>query len=77
MICIYLFFFSVDEVMKKLRSIRTQNTRELRRLMGGMRSGAGTDQQLYSNWSLFPVLDSFLRPHVSIRATTTNLVSTS
>ena len=67
--------FSVDEVMKKIRALQIQYSRELKKVLGGERSGSGTDQLVKSNWCFFKALDASLRPHVTIRPSKTNVVT--
>ena len=45
--------FSVDEV-NTIRGLRTQYTRELKKVLGAIKSGAGTHQLLSSNWIFLP-----------------------
>ena len=70
-----LFTITEQDVMRKFKNLRTTYSRELHKIKGSQRSGAGADDVVTSTWVYFSSLDAFLRPHVTMRATITNLVS--
>ena len=70
-----LFTITEQDVMRKSKNLRTTYSRELHKVKGSQRSGAGADDVVTSTWVYFSSLDAFLRPHVTMRATIMNLVS--
>ncbi|KAI0243256.1 hypothetical protein LSAT2_018956 [Lamellibrachia satsuma] len=64
---------TLADIQQKLRNLRTTSTRERRTVESTMRSGAGTDTVHVTTWPFYQAMDEFLRPHVTMRSSVSNL----
>lgn len=67
---------SVEDIKKKIHTLRSQYIKELREIEGSKRSGAGADDVAEPKLWCFSQLE-FLRPHCSIRKSNILLISAS
>ena len=69
-----VLFVSVAEISYKISRIRSYYNREMKRVDGSKKSGAGTADIIKSKWAYYDSLDAFLRPQIQPRKSSTNLV---
>lgn len=62
--------FTVDEIVSKIRSLRTTYMRELGKVNASKRTGSGKEGVYVSRWKYFTTLDAFLRLQVTSRKLT-------